>query len=276
VNESLKAAGRRAGLGAASLAVAVLLLVALRVVARARIPDPLLLDAAAVLMAAAYLGGALWIERRRPTELARAGLAAELAGGLGLGIVLFSAVIGALWAAGAYHSHGWGTAAALGSGAVAALAEAVIEEVLFRGYLFRLVAVMAGTWWALLITSALFGAAHAFNPGATVASTAAVAAEAGVLLGAAYALTGRLWLPIGLHAAWNFTEANVFGLTVSGLAAPKALVEGELHGAAVLTGGAFGPEASVVAVAVCVAAALVLLRRLVRYGRVQRPAWSRT
>lgn len=275
MSEGLKAAGRRAGLGAASLAVAVLLLVALRAVARARIPDPLLLIAAAVVLAAGYLGGALWIERRRPAELARTGVAAELAGGLGLGIALFTAVIGVLWAAGAYHALGWGTAAALGRGAAAALAGAVIEEVLFRGYLFRLVAVVAGTWWALLITSALFGAAHAFNPGATIASTAAVAAEAGLLLGAAYALTGRLWLPIALHAAWNFTEASVFGLTMSGLAAPKALVEGSLHGPAALTGGAFGPEASVIAVVVCVAAAMVLLWRLIRSGRVQRPAWSR-
>src|SRR5262249_14558687 len=113
------------------------------------------------------------------------------------------------------------------------------------------------------------------NPGATVFSSIAIALEAGVLLAAAYVVTGRLWLPIGLHAAWNFTEGSVFGMSVSGGRQAASLFGGTLSGPAILTGGAVGPEASIVAVVVCLALAFLLLRRAVRGGRIERPPWSR-
>ena len=59
-----------------------------------------------------------------------------------------------------------------------------------------------------------------FNPTATWTSTIFIAVEAGLLLGGAYMLTRSLWVAIGLHAAWNFTQGAVFGVPVSGLAAP--------------------------------------------------------
>lgn len=101
--------------------------------------------------------------------------------------------------------------------------------------------------------------------------------EAGVLLGAAYALTGRLWLPIGLHIAWNFTEGSIFGMSVSGNTTAgfgdAGLLRGTLSGPRILTGGAFGPEASVVAVLVCFLVAVYLLYRTVKLGRIEPPAW---
>jgi hypothetical protein len=93
-----------------------------------------------------------------------------------------------------------------------------------------------------------------FNSGATTVSTVAIALEAGVLLGAAYAACGSLWLPIGLHFGWNFTEGGVFGVAVSGRKAGAGIVNMPLSGSALWTGGQFGPEASLVAVAVCLVA----------------------
>src|SRR5471030_2266301 len=81
--------------------------------------------------------------------------------------------------------------------------------------------------------------------GATIGSSVAIALEAGILLGAAYALTGRLWLPIGLHLGWNFAEGSIFGMAVSGGSQKGSLITGELHGSNLLTGGVFGPEASI-------------------------------
>ena len=72
-------------------------------------------------------------------------------------------------------------------------------------------------------------------------SSLAIMLEAGVLLGAAYAVTGRLWLPIGLHIGWNFTEGSLFGMSVSGNAIDTGLLHGTLTGPPLLTGGAFGP-----------------------------------
>lgn len=272
----VKQALRRFGLGMLNLAVAIVLFLALQATTHGQVSEFVLTIIGATIMALAYLLGGRWIERRNPVEFARTGEMREFAGGLALGFVLFSEVIALLWVARMYHPVGWGTAATVGSGAIAALAEAIIEEVLFRGFLFRLVEVLAGTWLALVITSALFGAAHAFNPGATVLSSIAIAVEAGVLLGAAYALTERLWFPIGLHAAWNFTESNVFGMSVSGFGANKGLIVGNLGGPAILTGGRFGPEASIVAVLVCFLAASFILWRVIRSGDVQLPSWSRT
>jgi membrane protease YdiL (CAAX protease family) len=71
------------------------------------------------------------------------------------------------------------------------------------------------------LAAAIFGLVHALNPGATVVSTAAIAIEGGLLLAAAYALIRNLWLPIGLHFGWNFTEGGIFGASVSGAAAGK-------------------------------------------------------
>jgi hypothetical protein len=154
-----------------------------------------------------------------------------------------------------------------------AVCQAVIEEVLVRGFIFRVLSVGTGTWIALLLSAALFGALHASNPGATAFSSIAIALEAGVLLAAAYVVTGRLWLSIGLHAAWNFTEGSIFGMSVSGGKQSASLISGTLSGPAMLTGGAFGPEASIVAVLVCLALAVLLLQHAVRSGRIERPPW---
>jgi hypothetical protein len=178
--------------------------------------------------------------------------------------------------AGYYRPSGWGDMHGVASGFIFALLAAILEEILFRGLLFRLISKLFGTWTALVLTSALFGAAHAFNKGATVWSSIAIALEAGILLGAAYAATQRLWLPIGLHLGWNFTEGSIFGMSVSGGAAKESLVHGSVHGPTAFTGGAFGPEASVVAVIVCLATAIVLLRRVVLRRNVEPPMWTQS
>lgn len=129
---------------------------------------------------------------------------------------------------------------------------------------------------ALLFTSALFGVGHLANKGATLSSGLAIMLEAGFLLGAAYSLTGRLWLPIGLHIGWNFTEGSVYGMQISGNANPTGLLRGSLTGSRLLTGGAFGPEGSIVAVLVCLALSVYLLYRTAQLGRIEPPAWYDT
>ncbi len=96
-----------------------------------------------------------------------------------------------------------------------------------------------------------------------------------MLLGAAYALTHRLWLPIGLHLGWNFAEGRIFGMSVSGGAAGRSLITGTLRGSNLMTGGAFGPEASIVAVIICLAAAFFLLWGAVRAAGIETPAWKK-
>lgn len=106
-----------------------------------------------------------------------------------------------------------------------------------------------GTWWAIGVSALLFGFVHIFQPNASVWSSIAIAIEAGVLLGAAFKFSGSLWLPIGIHWAWNFTQGNVFGFSVSGTGKGESILNSMVNGPDLVTGGDFGPEASVVAVA---------------------------
>jgi uncharacterized protein len=268
---------KEVGLGMLTMLVALLAISGLQIISRKYFPTDLGPLAVAATFLLAYLAGARWIERRRPVaELALRRAVPELSAGLALGFLLFSATMVILWAIGAYHPAGWGSVKGVGGALSFAVMAGIVEELLFRGILFRLSSKIVGTWGALLFTSALFGLAHLGNKGATLSSGLAIMLEAGVLLGAAYVVTGRLWFPIGLHIAWNFTESSIYGMSVSGNTANSGLVRGSLTGSNLLTGGAFGPEASVVAVMVCLAVATVLLYRSVQEGRVEPPAWTQS
>jgi membrane protease YdiL (CAAX protease family) len=217
---------------------------------------------------ALYVGLVRLFERRAATELA-VGPGVGWAGlGVLIGLVLFVATYLVLLGLGVASWQGVVGVSGLAPAAAATLVTAVGEELVFRGVVFRVLEDSLGTLLALALSAALFGLLHAGNPGATPVSTAAIALEAGVLLGAAYSASRNLWLPIGLHFGWNFTEGGVFGATVSGHGS-HGLVSAPLSAKApiLLSGGAFGPEASAVAVAVCLAASLVLAVAAVRAGR---------
>ena len=275
MDSAAKGTGKQVGLAALNLLFVLLILFGAQSLLRGHVSQTVGLAILSPLVFTAYLVGYRFIEGRRPPELAGLISLKEFFGGLALGVSLFSAVIVVLWLLRVYHLQARGSTAGLGAGALAALLAATVEETLIRGFLFRIVQIVGGTWIALIISSAFFGAAHAFNPGATVTSSLAIALEAGVLLAAAYVLTGCLWFPMGLHAGWNFSEGSLYGLSVSGFTAKNALTQGGLSGPVIFTGGAFGPEASVVAVLLCFGVAILLLWRAARRGRIQPPLWSR-
>jgi hypothetical protein len=149
-----------------------------------------------------------------------------------------------------------------------------MEELLFRGILFRWIEEFGGSWIALVVTSGLFGLAHILNPNATWFSSFAIAMEAGVLLGGAYMLTRSLWMPMGLHAAWNFTQGEIFDVPVSGLD-EHGLVQAKLSGPVLLSGGQFGLEASVIALVGATLFGVWLVWFAIRSGKIVRPWWVR-
>jgi uncharacterized protein len=151
---------------------------------------------------------------------------------------------------------------------------AISEEILFRGIFFRWFEELGGSWFALALTSAFFGLAHLYNPGATPMTSFFIAVEAGILLGAAYMLTRSLWLPIGLHAAWNLTQGEVLDVSVSGLPV-EGLVTAHVQGPQILSGGPFGFEGSILGLIFATGAGLWFLVRAIRKGEVMRPWWVR-
>jgi hypothetical protein len=74
-------------------------------------------------------------------------------------------------------------------------------------------------------------------------------------------ITRRLWLAAGLHAFWNIFEGPVFGTPVSGMHMGEPLIFSGLSGPPWLTGGVFGPEASIVELVVCLILAWTIWQR---------------
>lgn len=217
----------------------------------------------------AYLLLTQLVERRWPAELLRRRLVADFALGALAGAAYISAVVAALWLAGAYEVVDVRRDIQFaGSLLVTGLGAALFEELLFRGVLFRIVEEGLGTGAALLISALVFGFVHLGNPGATVWSSVAIAIEAGLLLGMTYQVTRSLPLCIGLHAAWNFTQGSVYGSAVSGTSGRSSWLVPRTSGPDWLTGGAFGLEASVVAAAIGLAAALALATQAGRRGTI--------
>ena len=195
--------------------------------------------------------------------------------GLVGGTVLFSVAVLIAAVMGIYRIVGLGDLSGMLSALIlAALVPAVLEEMIFRGILFRWLEEFGGSWTALLLTSALFGAAHLGNPNASLIAAVGIAFEAGVMLGAAYMLTRSLWLPMGIHAAWNFTQGEVYDIPVSGTAV-HGMLDGKLTGSPLLTGNGFGLEASPIAIGVATAAGIWLVYLSVRKGHLVQPWWVR-
>ncbi|MGH6872387.1 MAG: lysostaphin resistance A-like protein [Rhizomicrobium sp.] len=219
----------------------------------------------AALSIAAYRLLVRLTEKRKASELAFAGAIPQFLLGSLLGAGLFCIVYAVYFAEGIARYKGLGSTQGLGVALGIGIASGVCEELVVRGGVFRILEQGTGTFIALVVSSALFGLLHIANPGATLLSSAAIMLEAGILLAAAYALTRSLWLAIGLHFAWNFTEGGIFGAQVSG-GKMTGLLDIPLSGSPLMTGGSFGPEASIPAIVVCTTAGLILLALAIRKG----------
>ncbi|WP_235834297.1 CPBP family intramembrane glutamic endopeptidase [Actinomadura logoneensis] len=225
------------------------------------------------LALAAYAGLVRYLEGRTPQELALAEARQGLGRGVTLGLGLFTVTIALVAMVGGYHVHGWGSF----GGALTTLGVmtgvAVTEELAFRGALFRVLEEKTGTWGALAVSALAFGGLHLVNKDATIWGALAIAVEAGLMFGAVYAATRSLWLPIGLHLAWNVAEQGIFGTSVSGSGTGAGgLLDASVSGPQALTGGDFGPEASIFAILVCIVPTVLFLRAAKRRNRIHTRA----
>lgn len=232
-----------------------------------------LIGAAVMLMVYTAISGKL--ERRTVSELALRPMAKELAIGAALGAGLYSLCIFILMALGNYTVTGFNALAVVVPGLAVTIATGVYEELLFRGVCFRIAEQWLGTWTALAISSAVFGYVHLEGDMTHLRGVISITLWAGPMLAALYIVTRRLWVPIALHSAWNFTQGSIWSGAVSGTAQAEGLVKPVIGGSDWLTGGAFGVEASVVAMAVCGSFAAGLLVVALRRGLIVAPAWRR-
>ena len=130
------------------------------------------------------------------------------------------------------------------------------EELVFRGYWLQNLRDGLGYPVAVAISIALYGLLHMGNPNAGWLSGLMIALI-GVVRIQAWAGSGRLWLGMGMHAGWTFAQGPLFGFGVSGHEG-ESLVRHTLDGPTWLTGGPFGPEASLLTIPVVFVALLAI------------------
>lgn len=236
------------------------------------------ITAAAVMVVLAlgvYAAFVRFVERRPVSELSLAGMGRELGIGLLVGAGLYAVCVAILMALGMYRIEGLNPWTYVIPAVAMALSSGFFEELLFRGALFRIVEEWLGSWISLLVSSFVFGFIHLLNPAGTVLGALYISIEAGVLLAAAYMLTRRLWMTIGFHIAWNYTQSAIFSGIVSGGVSDPGLIRSNIKGPAVLTGGSFGLESSVIAFVLCTLTGVILLLMSFRRGNFVGPAWQR-
>ncbi len=176
----------------------------------------------------------------------------ELGAGCLLGFLMMAGIYAVEVALGyvSPSSAGLGPARALGVAGLSLLsfgAGAIAEELLFRGYAFQTLIQAVTFLPATILMAIVFGMAHLQNPHFTVLSLCNVVLS-GILFSFAYMKTRSLWLPFGVHFAWNFSQTTLFGLPTSGVLDPgSALVCAAQSGPAWIGGGEFGPEGGVLA-----------------------------
>jgi membrane protease YdiL (CAAX protease family) len=134
---------------------------------------------------------------------------------------------------------------------------AAVEEITFRGYAFQRLVDAMGPVGAVIILSVAFSLVHLWNPAHSWLSTLNTILV-GVAFSIAYLRTRSLWLPLGMHFAWNFVLGYGLGLPVSGIPFSKALLSASVVGSTALTGGDYGPEGGLCATLVILAALIYL------------------
>lgn len=192
---------------------------------------------------------------------------------LGFGFLLSGLMAGCVFAAMAALGFiaeirltvtGWSMAGILAGPLLVTAIIGYWEELVFRGYLLQNMAEGLGLRRAVVLSCLLYGLVHAANPSAGLLSTVIIVLF-GYLRIYGYLSTGQLWLPMGMHWGWNFFQGTVFGYAASGHAEARTLIAHEVVAADWLSGGAFGPEASVLVIPVVVLA-LVAMRSWSAHG----------
>ena len=144
------------------------------------------------------------------------------------------------------------------------LMAAMREEIIFRGYVLQTLEKSWGAIPAMIISAVMFGFLHMLNFDehvnlqAQIYSCLCLSVDAGLIFAVAFYMRRRLWFPFGMHVTWNIFEGPVYGTFVSSLTLGTPLLTGHLAGNMLLTGGIFGPEASLIEVAVCLVLVAVM------------------
>jgi membrane protease YdiL (CAAX protease family) len=121
----------------------------------------------------------------------------------------------------------------------------------------------------------LFGAGHLTNAGESPVGLVGAAAV-GLVFCISLWYTGSLWWALGCHASWDWAESYFYGTSDSGIVAQGHFFSSHPIGPPLWSGGATGPEGSLLALVPV--ALMALCMWLWWHKRVQSPfqgnAWK--
>ena len=124
--------------------------------------------------------------------------------------------------------------------------QALLEEILFRGYLMPFFSKVIGIKFTITLLSFLFTCIHLFNPNLDIIGLANVFL-AGVTFSLIYYYTGNLWLVGAMHTLWNFILGFIVGSQISGIITYNSVFFSiPVENKDLISGGVFGFEASIV------------------------------
>ncbi|RKR10072.1 hypothetical protein C8C83_1741 [Flavobacterium sp. 90] len=213
-------------------------------------------------------------DKRTVTELATKGLFKNITIGVLIGFILQSLTILVMYLNGNYSVVNINPISFILIPFAIMFTVAIIEEILVRGIIFRIMEEKLGTYISLTFSSILFGVLHLANPNGTLISSICIT-TAGFLMGAAFIYSRNLWMPIALHFAWNFTQSGIYGAITSGNEKTSSLLTAKIQGPEFITGGEFGPEGSLQAIAFCALGTIILLILIHKENKIIKPYWKK-
>lgn len=149
---------------------------------------------------------------------------------------------------------------------------ALMEEILYRGIIYRILEKWLGTKVALIIPSLIFGFTHVTNENATIIGVLG-AIIGGLLASIMFTYTKRLWVPFTFHFGWNFAQL-IYGSNVSGMDEFGVLFNSQLEGPQLLIGSKFGIEDSIFSLIFTGILFIVIYYKANKKGFIIKPSWN--
>ncbi len=142
------------------------------------------------------------------------------------------------------------------------LVQGMSEEFIFRGYLMNTLGGRHNPWVAVTVSAVAFSLAHMFNPGfnfLVFINLTLFGAFAGLYMIA----FDDIWGVSAIHSIWNFTQGSVYGISVSGTGEADSFFRTTaVSQSAILTGGEFGIEGSIVTTFILLIASILVLMKM--------------
>jgi uncharacterized protein len=224
----------------------------------------------AIVLLTGYFYLSHLLEKRKPTELSRKYLYRDLLSGISGGFGAISLVILVLYLGGDYHISGLSGYPFFVVPLSGIFIAVLLEELVFRGAIYRALEISLGTTWALIIVSVVFTAAHLFNPNVSILAVVAlfVFSWTHCML---FTLTQSVWLPFAFHLGWNLAQP-FYGSNLSGHNEAGFVIKATFNGPELLTGTAFGIEDSVLSIFILLLIAIPITLYCYQNGKCVRSA----